>query len=631
VTPFNTKEAALKDQYDEWLARIICFAFSVSPQALVAQMNRATAEVAQEAAQGAGLEPIKNWLKGTMDRILCEVYGEPGLEFVWLAKEAIDPEAQSRIHAAYVQCGVMGVDEVREAIGLEARGQGGMPIAGAQMAPGAFGASQGAGQTSPPSGVPGPHLTAAQADVGPANGVQGPGGSPPPVQGAPGGAPVQDTALNGAQVSSLVQIIESVTGGILPKESAIQLIQAAFPSLSDERVRGIINPLDESPKTPTPVPEPPKALGDPGDHGPGGPPQADHKSGGSPQPDQSGAAKMAGCDCHTPQDDAGALRQVRWDARPMPGGGPGGDPKRSRAQGAVSNAPPPGPNFKKAVRIDHARKPIKRMAEEMREAIAAALAERAAAIAAAIEVRGIGRAGSAPDDWGDETGKADGQWAPPTPLFPIEDWMGDFGPLRGDLEKLLERAAKSGGTTAMNELRDYMKNTTHAEFTGIVNQVSWNAVLWAREASAVLVKRISEATMESLRNLVAAGVAEGQSVRELAAAIESAHAFSRERAELIAATELAFADVRGNKMAYAESGVVGGLQWITANNGTDGRIGRAGTAPDGTCEDCEMNHLAIVPMGADGNAAAAYPSGATGVPAHPRCLCDEMPVIREDA
>jgi hypothetical protein len=42
-----TKEAEQKSAYDEWLARIVCFAFSISPQALIAQVNRATAETAR--------------------------------------------------------------------------------------------------------------------------------------------------------------------------------------------------------------------------------------------------------------------------------------------------------------------------------------------------------------------------------------------------------------------------------------------------------------------------------------------------------------------------------------------------------------------------------------------------------
>jgi hypothetical protein len=121
VTPYNTKEAVLKDQYDEWLSRIICYAFSVSPNALVAQVNRATAEQVEETAKASGMEPVKNWFKGVMDRIIADVYQEPGLEFVWSQKDAVDPLEQAQIHAIYLQCGVLGVDEVRKEIGYGAR------------------------------------------------------------------------------------------------------------------------------------------------------------------------------------------------------------------------------------------------------------------------------------------------------------------------------------------------------------------------------------------------------------------------------------------------------------------------------------------------------------------------------
>jgi len=125
IQPINTKDAALKDQYDEWLARVICFAFNISPQALVAQVNRATAEVAEETAKSSGLEPIKNWLKGLMDRIITEVYGQPNLEFVWVQKNALQPKEQAEIHAIYLANGVLDVDEVRKEIGYAARGSGG--------------------------------------------------------------------------------------------------------------------------------------------------------------------------------------------------------------------------------------------------------------------------------------------------------------------------------------------------------------------------------------------------------------------------------------------------------------------------------------------------------------------------
>ena len=40
----ETRQPPLKDLYDEWLARVICYAFSVPATPFVAQVNRATSE-----------------------------------------------------------------------------------------------------------------------------------------------------------------------------------------------------------------------------------------------------------------------------------------------------------------------------------------------------------------------------------------------------------------------------------------------------------------------------------------------------------------------------------------------------------------------------------------------------------
>jgi hypothetical protein len=40
--------------------------------------------------------------------------------------------------------------------------------------------------------------------------------------------PAQDTALNGAQVSSLLEVIDKVATGALPRESAVEIIKRAF-------------------------------------------------------------------------------------------------------------------------------------------------------------------------------------------------------------------------------------------------------------------------------------------------------------------------------------------------------------------------------------------------------------------
>lgn len=71
-TYIPTQEAELFGKAEEWLARIICFAFSISPQPFLQMMNRATADTAQQEAAATGLAPIQNWVKALIDDILAE-------------------------------------------------------------------------------------------------------------------------------------------------------------------------------------------------------------------------------------------------------------------------------------------------------------------------------------------------------------------------------------------------------------------------------------------------------------------------------------------------------------------------------------------------------------------------------
>ncbi len=52
---------------------------------------------------------------------------------------------------------------------------------------------------------------------------------------------VQATALNGAQVESLVTIINQVAAGVITKETAKPLIQSAFPGIDDNKVTEMLN------------------------------------------------------------------------------------------------------------------------------------------------------------------------------------------------------------------------------------------------------------------------------------------------------------------------------------------------------------------------------------------------------
>src|ERR1700759_1299032 len=69
------KDAPIKDEFDEWLARIVAYAFSLPPTPFVRQMNRATAGADQDRASEEGLEPLKLWTKRLIDGVIQDDQG----------------------------------------------------------------------------------------------------------------------------------------------------------------------------------------------------------------------------------------------------------------------------------------------------------------------------------------------------------------------------------------------------------------------------------------------------------------------------------------------------------------------------------------------------------------------------
>ena len=113
------KSEVMKDQFDEWLARIICFAFSISPTALVKETNRATANSTQAAAQSEGLIPTLNYIKNMLDIIIQRCLKNDSVEFKWLMKTELAPLEQAQVDDIYIKNNVMSIDEVRSNLGLD--------------------------------------------------------------------------------------------------------------------------------------------------------------------------------------------------------------------------------------------------------------------------------------------------------------------------------------------------------------------------------------------------------------------------------------------------------------------------------------------------------------------------------
>jgi hypothetical protein len=116
------KDAPIKDDFDEWLARIVADAFSLPPTPFVRQMNRSTAGADKDRGLEEGVEPIKLWAKRLIDGVIQDEQGCPDLEFAWNDAVAVDPLQQAQIDDLSLRNGSATIDEVRDR-----RGQGPLP------------------------------------------------------------------------------------------------------------------------------------------------------------------------------------------------------------------------------------------------------------------------------------------------------------------------------------------------------------------------------------------------------------------------------------------------------------------------------------------------------------------------
>lgn len=119
ATPTFYKENPLKDQFDEWLARIISYSLDLPPTALVKETNRATAETTQDAGKAEGMASLSKYLKEIYDILLQDYMGFKGVEFRYLEEEAQKPLEQAQVNDIYIKNGTFTPDEVREDLGRD--------------------------------------------------------------------------------------------------------------------------------------------------------------------------------------------------------------------------------------------------------------------------------------------------------------------------------------------------------------------------------------------------------------------------------------------------------------------------------------------------------------------------------
>ena len=132
------------------------------------------------------------------------------------------------------------------------------------------------------------------------------------------------------------------------------------------------------------------------------------------------------------------------------------------------------------------------------------------------------------------------------------------------------------------------------------------AIEWAQKNAAEKITDIEQTTRSDIRDLVTEAMENGWSNDDLANKLEDSWAFSPERAEMIARTETAFADLKGN-IELSKAAGVERVQWL---------------ASDGACDDCEELNGEDAPV--DGEFKDGTPADE---PAHPNCRCDRIAIL----
>ena len=141
-----------------------------------------------------------------------------------------------------------------------------------------------------------------------------------------------------------------------------------------------------------------------------------------------------------------------------------------------------------------------------------------------------------------------------------------------------------------------------------------DAARWARGHVGELVQGITNTTRDMVQREVSEFTRNKESITQLSQRLATSPAFSDERARMIAVTEVTRAYSEGNAVAWKESGVTEGREWLTS---VDERV----------CPICGPLHGQVKPWGEQFESRGG---SFDGPPAHPRCRCDTAPVVIGD-
>lgn len=106
-------------KFSEFIVRRCCAIFHVSPQAYTGQVNRATAETADESQAESADAPLMQWIEALITREIQTVQGHPDLEFRFVSERSRDELKAAQREEIEIRSGKKSLDEVRAEAGLD--------------------------------------------------------------------------------------------------------------------------------------------------------------------------------------------------------------------------------------------------------------------------------------------------------------------------------------------------------------------------------------------------------------------------------------------------------------------------------------------------------------------------------
>lgn len=492
-----TKPTELFGQAEEWLARVVCHAFSISPQPFVAQMNRATAETAQETAVSEGLAPIQSWVRSLMNSILITDFAAPDLEFVWEDGEELDPKVKSDIVNTEHSAGRLTYNEARREMGDD----------------------------------PYDHPDADR--------------------------PMFKTAAGYVPIFLTKEEQDA-------KDAAAAAISGAVPP-GDEEVDENGDPLD------------------PGGEGLGG---DDGGGEGKPPPPAEKLAKGV----------------AETGTSPFPVAHVHGDACNVLAKAGKVTAPRATDKFPHPLR-PLARKAEKKLSYAMYDALQRLKQSVVEQVKYGLHAGNVQKA--------DDDDLYDG--------FDLDKFLDDLdlSALAMSADELDAAMAAVGSDSGRIALSQIGQRASSDELTNVVNQ---RALDYARDRAADLVSfdddmdpLLAESTRDMIRAAIADGIEANLSTGEIGDILEENYAFSEERADTIAATEITSANSMGALASYEEAKAAGvnvKKSWLVLED---------------ACDVCQENADAgAIDLDED------FPSGDPAPGAHPHCRCVLVPEVEDE-